>query len=169
MNFCLGRRQNNKKVPHNGKSRPSSTQEPHNWFDACAAFFLSYHSFTTLADDEIELLTFDNLFSPPQWRRSDNGYHIFSPKWRWFTREHYLPLMHLSVRGGAGGWQGMGWGFDIFQKFAVKFPVHGQIIPVKCNQISPPRGCTLLSNIPRQNPRKTQWKYFQIKLCNLYL
>ena len=23
---------------------------------------------------------------------------------------------------------------DIFQKFAVKFPAHGQIIPVKCNQ-----------------------------------
>ena len=22
----------------------------------------------------------------------------------------------------------MGWGFDIFQKFAVKFPAHGQII-----------------------------------------
>ena len=33
----------------------------------------------------------------------------------------------------------MGWGFDIFQTFAVKFPAHGQIIPVKCNQISPPR------------------------------
>ena len=25
----------------------------------------------------------------------------------------------------------MGWGFDIFQKFAVKFPAHGQIIPVR--------------------------------------
>ena len=33
----------------------------------------------------------------------------------------------------------MGRGFDIFQKFSVKFPVHGQIIPVKCNQIFPPR------------------------------
>ena len=33
----------------------------------------------------------------------------------------------------------MGWGLDIFQKFAVKFPAHGQIIPVKCNQIPPPR------------------------------
>ena len=32
----------------------------------------------------------------------------------------------------------MGWGFDIFQKFAVKFRAHGQIIPVNCNQISPP-------------------------------
>ena len=33
----------------------------------------------------------------------------------------------------------MGWGFDIFEKFAVKFPAYGQIIPVKCNHISPPR------------------------------
>ena len=33
----------------------------------------------------------------------------------------------------------MGWGFDIFQKFAVKFPAHGQIIPFKCNQASPPQ------------------------------
>ena len=33
----------------------------------------------------------------------------------------------------------MGWGFDFFQKFAIKFPAHGQIIPVKCNQISPPQ------------------------------
>ena len=38
-----------------------------------------------------------------------------------------------------GGRQGMGWAFDIFQKFAFNFPAHGQIIPVKCNQISPPR------------------------------
>ena len=35
--------------------------------------------------------------------------------------------------------QGMGWAFDMFQKFAVKFPAHGQIIPVNCNQISRPR------------------------------
>ena len=44
-----------------------------------------------------------------------------------------------AVGGGGGGSQGMGWGFDIFEKFAVIFPAHGQIIPVKCNQISPPR------------------------------
>ena len=42
-------------------------------------------------------------------------------------------------KAGGEGRQGMGWGFDIFQKFAVKFPAHGQIIPVKCNQISPPQ------------------------------
>ena len=50
-------------------------------------------------------------------------------------------LSMLSRRGGGGGRgrQGMGWGFDIFRKFAVKFPAHGQIIPVKSNHISPPR------------------------------
>ena len=44
-----------------------------------------------------------------------------------------------ALGGGGGGSQGMGWEFDIFEKFAVKFPAHGKIIPVKCNQISPPR------------------------------
>ena len=64
--------------------------------------------------------------------------------------------MHLSMwsRRGGGG-QGMGWGFDIFQKFAFKFPAHGQIIPVKCNQIRPPRAAHV--------------KYLQIKLSSLYL
>ena len=52
--------------------------------------------------------------------------------------------MHLSMlsrRGGGGeggGRQGMGWRFDIFQKFAFKFLAHGQIIPFNSNQISPP-------------------------------
>ena len=45
-------------------------------------------------------------------------------------------LMHLSMLSRRGGGrQGMGWGFDIFQKFAIKFPAHGQIIPANCNQI----------------------------------
>ena len=30
-------------------------------------------------------------------------------------------------------------GFDFCQKFAIIFPAHGQIIPVKSNQISPPQ------------------------------
>ena len=30
--------------------------------------------------------------------------------------------------GGGGAMQGIGWGFDVIQKFAVKFPNHGQII-----------------------------------------
>ena len=50
--------------------------------------------------------------------------------------QHYAPI---NVKPPGGGRQGMGWGFDIFQKFAVKFPAHRQIIPVKCNKISPPR------------------------------
>ena len=50
--------------------------------------------------------------------------------------------MNVKPAGGGGGWWGGragGWGFDIFQKYAVKFPAHGQIIPVNCDQISPPR------------------------------
>ena len=56
---------------------------------------------------------------------------------------------------GGGGRQGIGWGFDFFEKFTIKFPAHGQIIPVKSNQNFPTRGCTLLS-IPSQNLRKAQ-------------
>ena len=48
----------------------------------------------------------------------------------------------------------MGWGFDIFQKFAVKFPAHGQIIPVKCNQISPPRAAHCAVKYPKAGPKK---------------
>ena len=47
--------------------------------------------------------------------------------------------INVKPAGGGGDGQGMGWGFDIFQKVVVKFPAHGQIIPVNCNQISPPR------------------------------
>ena len=65
--------------------------------------------------------------------------------------------------------QGMGWGFDILQKFAVKFLAHGKIIPVKCNQISHPGLLIALSNIARLDPRKAQQEYLQIKLWNLYL
>ena len=55
---------------------------------------------------------------------------------------------------GGGGRQDMGWGFDIFQKFAVKFPAHGQIIPVKCNQISPPRAAHCAVKYPKAGPKK---------------
>ena len=47
----------------------------------------------------------------------------------------YAPITVKPVEGGR---QCMGWGCDIFQKFAVKFTAHGQIIPVNCNQICPP-------------------------------
>ena len=48
----------------------------------------------------------------------------------------------------------MGWGFDIFKKFAVKFPTQGQIIPVKCNQISPPRAVHSAVKYPKAGPKK---------------
>ena len=35
----------------------------------------------------------------------------------------------------------MGWGFDLFQKFAVKFP-------------PPPPGCTLIAVHPKAGPKK---------------
>ena len=61
---------------------------------------------------------------------------VFFPRGkRVLLAESYSPI---NVKP-AGGRQGMGWGSDIFQKFAVKFPAYGQIIPVKYNQISPPR------------------------------
>ena len=46
----------------------------------------------------------------------------------------------------------MEWRFDIFQKIAVKFPAHGQIIPVNCNQLSPPRGDIAVH--PKAGPKK---------------
>ena len=50
----------------------------------------------------IKLLTFNNLFPPLSYpfdipaktrsrvTRRDDGCHFFPPKWRWFTRKHYL-------------------------------------------------------------------------------
>ena len=64
----------------------------------------------------------------------------------------------------AGGRQGMGWGHLTFFK-----NLPSNLLPTgksfQSNAISPnfpTLGCTLLSNIPRQNPRKAQWKYLQI-------
>ena len=61
------------------------------------------------------------------------------PSFQEYAVNHYI--MHLSMlsrRGEGGGRQGMGWRFDIFQKFAFKFPAHGQTILFNCNQVSPP-------------------------------
>ena len=85
-----------------------------------------------------------------------------SQKWMWhedrvFPYRDYAPINVKPAGGKGGGRQGMGWGFDIFQKFAVKFPAYGQVIPVKCNQISPARAAMIaLSNILRLDPRKAQ-------------
>ena len=58
---------------------------------------------------------------------------FFSP----FTSQLYAPINVMPAAGGGGGGQGIGWGFDFFQKISIKFPAHGESIPVKCNQISP--------------------------------
>ena len=78
---------------------------------------------------------------------------------------HYLPNAPINVMP-AGGRQGMGWGFDFFQKFAIKFPAQGQIIPVKCNKISPPQAVQYCQSQGRTQERHNK-KYLQIKLCNL--
>ena len=46
----------------------------------------------------------------------------------------YAPINVMPAEGG-----GRAWGGDLtfFKNFAIKFPAHGQIIPVKCNKISP--------------------------------
>ena len=59
--------------------------------------------------------------------------------WRGLFSEFYGINVKLAAEGGGGEGGGGRAGVDIFQKFAVKFPAHGQIIPVKCNQISTPR------------------------------
>ena len=85
--------------------------------------------------------------------------------------EHiYAPINVKPAAGGGGGkaTQGMGWGFDIFQ-ICRKIPCQRANHSSWMQPNFPTPGCTLLSNIPRQNPRKAQWKYLQIKLCNLYL
>ena len=52
----------------------------------------------------------------------------------------------------------MGWGFDIFQKFVVKFPAHGQTTPVKCTKIFPPRVAYCCQSFPGWMQKKTQGK-----------
>ena len=69
--------------------------------------------------------------------------------------------MHLSVLSRREGRQGIGWGFAAFQKFAVKFPAHGQIIPVNCNQIPQP-GLHIAVH-PKAGPKKGTIKISQNK------
>ena len=76
------------------------------------------------------------------------------------NRNNYAPIS-VKPPGGGGGRKGIG--------------ICSQIPCPRANHSSqlqpnfPTPGCTLLSNIPKQNPRKAQSKYLQIKLCNLYL
>ena len=60
----------------------------------------------------------------------------------------------------------MGWGFDFFQKFAIKFPAHGQVIPVKCNQISPHMHIAVS---PKAEPKKGTIKISPNKTLQSFL
>ena len=63
------------------------------------------------------------------------------------------PQKLCTYQSNAGGGEaGHGVGFNFFQKFAIKFPTHGQIIPVKCNQISPP--LLHIAVNPKAEPKK---------------
>ena len=91
----------------------------------------------TLYEHELSIVTF------PRWRRSTIQFFwehfdkkIMSLKMFW----NNAPVNKMPGGGGGGeGRQGIGWGLDFFRKFAIKFQGHGQITPVKCNQISPPQ------------------------------
>ena len=63
----------------------------------------------------------------------------------------------------------MGWGFDVFQKFAVKFPAHGQTIPVNCTKISPPRAAYCCQSFPgwMQETHKENRKTLSFSLLNV--
>ena len=71
----------------------------------------------------------------------------------------------LAVRVSGGARHGVG--FHIFQKFGIKFPTHRQIIPVKCNQISPRRAapCCQITHGWTQRDNNIS---VQIKLYNLF-
>ena len=78
----------------------------------------------------------------------------------------YAPI---NVTPAAGGRQGIGWGFDFFQKFSIKFPAHGQIIPVKCNQISPPWAAHCCQSKGAAEPKKGTIKISPNKTLQSFL
>ena len=75
-----------------------------------------------------------------QWKTQCNAFHC-KGLIQWWVYSYALTCINVKPAGRSGG--GRAWGGDLtlifFQKFAVKFPAHGHIISVKCNQISPPR------------------------------
>ena len=73
--------------------------------------------------------------------------------------------INVKPAGGGGGRQGMGWGFDIFQKSTVKFPAHGQIIPVRSRLLfqsnatrSLHPGQHIATKYPKAEPKKGTMK-----------
>ena len=75
------------------------------------------------------------------YRKQSSGAPACVP---WSLLMHPKSIIMLSGRG-MGRRQGMGWGFDIFQNFAVKFPAHGHIILGKCPKVFAVNG-SIMSN-----------------------
>ena len=71
--------------------------------------------------------------------------------------------------GGGQGEAGHGVGIWHFSKICRQIPCPWANHSRQMQPNFPTPGRTLLPNFLRQNPRKAQWKYLQIKLCNLYL
>ena len=80
----------------------------------------------------------DALTSLRQENNVEGKFYNSIPQFSHLFSCPYAPI-YVKPAGGGGREAGHGWGFDIFQKYAVKFPAHRQITPVKCNQIPPPR------------------------------
>ena len=77
----------------------------------------------------------------------------------------------MSTSWQCGWWGSEAWGgdFTFFKKFGIKFPTHRQIIPVKCNQISPPRAAPCCQITHGWTQRDNKNISVQIKLYNLFL
>ena len=82
---------------------------------------------------------------------------------------NYAPINVKPAGGrGGGGKQGMGWGFDIFYEFVVKFPAHVKSIQSNATKFSHP-GLHIAVKYPKAGPKKDTIKISPNKLCNLYL
>ena len=67
-----------------------------------------------------------------------------------------------------GGRLGMGWGFDIFQKFAVRFPARGKSFQSNATKFPHP-GLHIAVKYPKAGPKNGTIKISPSKLGNLYL
>ena len=64
--------------------------------------------------------------------------------------------MHLSMSSGGGERRGIGWGFDIFQKIAAKFPTPGKNVRSNVTEIPNPRETKIqISLSPGQQDNST--------------
>ena len=79
----------------------------------------------------------------------------------------FLCIYQCNAGGGSGGGEaGHGVGIWLFSKICNQIPCPRANHSSQMQPNFPTSSCTLLS-IPRQDPRKAQLKYLQMKLCNL--